>query len=113
MQTDALTNDVALFTLPARGKITGLTIKHSTAFAGTSITAVTVSVGLSGNTTAYANAFNILQATGDTVMQDDGGHFSASFASHAVTARFTSVGANLSALTAGSVDIWTCTVVLP
>lgn len=113
VQTAATTNSVTLFTLPAQGKITGLTMKASTAFAGTSITAVTASVGKSGNTAVYAPAFNVLQTTGSTVMQDDGGHFSADFASHAVTATFTSTGANLSALTAGSVDIWACTVTLP
>lgn len=113
VQTAATTNSVTLFTLPAQGKITGLTIKHSTAFAGTSITAVTASVGKSGSTSAYAAAFNILQAVSSTAFQDDGGHFSADFASHAVTATFTSTGANLSALTAGSVDIWACTVTLP
>jgi hypothetical protein len=113
VQTAATTNSVTLFTLPAQGKITGLTIKHSTAFAGTSITAVTASVGKSGSAAVYSAAFNVLQAVSSTAMQDDGGHFSADFASHAVTATFTSTGANLSALTAGSVDIWACTVTLP
>lgn len=113
VQTAATTNDVALFTLPARGKITGITIKHSAAFAGSSITAVSVSIGASGNPTAYASAYNILQAVSNTAMQDDGGHYSVDFASHAVSARFISTGADLSALTTGSVDVWACTVVLP
>jgi hypothetical protein len=113
VQTPATTNDVPLFTLPAKGKITGITIKHSAAFAGSNLAAVTVSVGTSGNATAYANAYNVLQAASNMAMQDDGGHYSADFTSHVVTARFTSTGADLSALTAGSVDIWACTVVLP
>lgn len=113
VQTAATATDVTLFTLPARGKVTGLTIKHSAAFSGTGITGVTVSVGRSGNAIAYADAYDILQAVNDTAMQDDGGHYSATFVSHAVTARFSSTGANLSALTTGSLDIWACTVTLP
>jgi hypothetical protein len=113
VQISAATIDVPLFTLPARGKITGITIKHSTSFTGPGLTAVTVSIGKAGNPAAYATPYNVLQAVADTAMQDDGGQYSADFASHAVTARFESLGANLSALTNGAVDIWACTVVLP
>lgn len=114
VQTAALTNAVTLFNLPARGKIQGITIKQSTAFAGTSISAVTVSVGQSGGSaTAYSATHDIFAAVSNTAFLDDGGHFSATFAAHDVTANFTAVGANLSALNAGSVDIWACTVTLP
>jgi hypothetical protein len=109
----ATTQDVALFALPARGKITGLTIKEGTRFVGTGITALTVSLGRTGTETEYAPAWALLQAVSDTNMYDDGGHFSATFASHAVQAKFTATGANLNLMTAGSVDIWACTVVLP
>ncbi len=112
------TSDVTLFTLPAQGKIQGVTMKQSATFAGTGITNMTVSVGLSGNTTAYSSAYQLITlsagvAPGATIMQDDGGHYSASFASHAVIARFTSAGANLSVLSTGTLDVWACTVVLP
>jgi hypothetical protein len=112
-QAAAITKDVTLFTLPARGKITALTIKHSTSFTGPGLMGVTVGIGKSGSPTAYADEFDILQGVSNTAMHDDGGHYSADFAPHAVTARFSSVGANLSVLTNGSVDIWACTVVLP
>lgn len=113
-QTAALTNAVTLFTLPARAKVTGITIKHSTAFGGGAISAVTVSIGHSGGSaTAYTTAQDILQAVSNTAMLDTDRFSSATFAAHSVTANFTSVGANLSALTAGSVDIWVCSVQLP
>lgn len=41
---------------------------------------------------------------------DDGGHFSARKSAHDIIARFTAVGANLNTLTAGSVDVYLCTV---
>jgi hypothetical protein len=110
----ALTQSISLFTLPDRAKVTGVTIKHSTAFSGPSITAVNVSLGqASGSATAYTATHDIFQTVSNTAMLDDGGHYSASFASHGINANFTSVGANLSAMTAGSVDIWVCTVQLP
>ena len=74
---------------------------------------MSVSVGKGSDSIAYAEPYNVAQAVSDTAMQDDGGQYSVDFASHAVTAHFTSTGAELSALTAGSVDIWACTVVLP
>jgi len=51
-------------------KLTGTTIQHSVAFAGTGVTSVTVSLGDSTSATAYGNAFNIYQAPGNTVFQD-------------------------------------------
>jgi hypothetical protein len=113
VQTSGTTKTVPVFTLPARGKITGLTVKHTAAFTGSGLTGVTASIGKASNATAYAEPYNVAQAVSDTAMQDDGGQYSVDFASHAVTAHFTSTGADLSALTAGSVDIWACTVVLP
>jgi hypothetical protein len=110
--TGALTATSTLFNLGARGKITGITIKHSDNFAGGGATMANVSVGLSGNNAGYAAAFDIFQAEGNTAFQDDGGHFSLTFAAHDVTATFTS-DVNLSGWTQGSVDIWACTVVLP
>ena len=110
--TGAVTATTTLFNLGARGKITGLTIKHSDNFAGGGATLANVSVGKSGNNAGYATAFDIFQTEGNTAFQDDGGHFSLDFAAHDVTATFTS-NVNLSGWTQGSVDIWACTVILP
>lgn len=105
--TAALTNSITLFALPAGGIIHGIKIKHSTAFAGTSITGYTISVGISGNLTKYASAFNVFQAVASNTLQfsqDFGIEDDVSSTNILVTA--TSVGANLSSASAGVVDIY-------
>jgi len=107
----ATTQQVTLFTLPANGDIEGIRIKHSAAFAGPSITAMTVSIGSSANATGYAPAFNVFQAPSASTMYSDGGSFALTSAAHDVVAQFAATGANLGTgtatnLTAGSVDIW-------
>lgn len=106
-QTAATTNSITLLALPAGAVIHGVKIKHSTAFAGTSITAVTVSVGVTGVLNKYASAFDVFQAVGDTIFQLSNVLGSESNGTSVnLLATATSTGANLSALTAGSVDIW-------
>lgn len=106
----ALTNSISLFTLPAGGIIHAVKIKHSTAFAGTSITAYNVSVGITGTLAKYASAFNVLQAVANDTFQLSSGLFSENnVATTDVKVTATSVGANLSAATQGSVDIWVLT----
>ena len=106
-QTGATSVSNTLFSLIAGGIIEAIKIKHSTAFAGASITAYTIEVGISGTTEKYAQAFDVLQAVGATVFQLTEGVGSESHGAAVnilVTAR--STGANLSASTAGVVDIW-------
>lgn len=101
----ALTKTLPLFTLKKGSIVLGVRIKHSTAFAGTSITAVTVSVGSSGlGATGLANAFDIFQAVAAGTRQLTQ-TFKDTDADEVINAYFTSVGANLSALSAGSVAI--------
>lgn len=102
----ALTKDITLFTLPRAGKILGVFVKHSVAFGGGSISAVSVSVGKSGSTTFFTSAFDILQAVADTTVQETALFKGGQLTALPIVARFTSVTANLSALTAGSVDIY-------
>jgi hypothetical protein len=99
--------------IPARGQITALRVKHSTSFSGTGITALTVSLGDGTTSNIYAPAFDVYQATGNTVFYDDGGAFASTAAQHSLSATLTSTGGNLSAISAGSVDIWACTRQLP
>lgn len=84
LKAAAATQDVTLFTLPARGKLTVLNTKQSVAFAGTHVGAVTFTgAGLddaaSGGTFSGANALNYRVAidgegTPDTFKwSDDGG----------------------------------------
>jgi hypothetical protein len=106
------TTSITLKTLSANEAITGLRIKHSAPFTGGSATSVTVSLGKAGDIMAYSPAFNIFQAVGSTVQLFDAGLLSADAANHPVIATFTG-SHNLNTLTAGSVDIHLCTVVLP
>jgi hypothetical protein len=112
--TDADDNqDITLFTLPAQGVITGVEIKHAAAFTGT-FTGLTVSVDSpSGGSGFYASPFDVMTVASNTNYQMSDLFKAATFASEAVNAHFTSVGANLNTASAGSVDIRVCTVTLP
>lgn len=105
--------DVTLFQLPARGVITGITIKHSAAFSGGGLTGMTVSVGDQSNATLYAPAFDVFQAVSDTAFADSGGFKSSTFAARDVFARFTSTGGNVVNATAGKVEVTSCYAVRP
>ena len=105
---------VTLAALPARGKILGVNIKHSTAFAGTGVTSVVVSVG-DGNTpyNQYASQFDIFQAVSATAFQDSSQFKTTTMAASNIVAWFTANVNFGTVLTAGAVDISICTVVLP
>ena len=109
----AATQDVTLFQLPARGVISGVTTKHSTPFVGGSLTGMTVSVGDSSGTTAYAAAFDIFQAASDTTFLDSALFKSTTFAAREVLARFTATGDDVQNVTSGVVDITACVAVRP
>lgn len=103
----ATTNDVEVYSLPAGGVIHAVKIKHSVAFSGGSISAYTVSVGITGNLTKYASAFNVFQAVADTTFQ-----LSSSFGSEdhgaatSIRLAATATGDDLDQATQGSVDVW-------
>jgi hypothetical protein len=110
----ATTQTITLFTMPAQGKLLGLTLKHATAFSGTGITDVTVSCGWSGSATAYSGTtLDIFQSVGNTAMLDQGGWYSPNFGAHAVTLTFSATGANLNNISAGSLTVWVVTTILP
>jgi len=103
----ALTNDIELFQLAARGVIHSAIIKASTAFSGGLIATYTLSLGVSGTLAKYAIAFDVKQAAGATVfaLNTLPGMESATTATSIRLAAISTVG-NLNAATAGSVDIW-------
>lgn len=113
-QTAGLTNTIQLFSLPTKGMIEKIIIKHSTAFAGTSITAYTFKIGITGTLDKYLAPFDVFQAVGDTVWDGStallGIENFGSATSIKITA--TSVGANLDQSTAGDVEIWIFTSTL-
>lgn len=111
----ATTEDVTLFELPARGVITGLTIKHSEAFSGGSLSAMDVSVGDVSDALAYSGAspFDVFQAVSNTAFLDSAVFKSTTFAARDLFVRFTSTGSNVDAATAGNVDVTACFTVRP
>lgn len=112
--TAGLTNDVEVLSLPARGVIQKVVIKHTTAFSGGTIASYTVSVGISGNFTKYAAAFDVFQATGDTTFGFNNLQNMESFgAATSIRAQATATGDDLDQAAAGSVDIYVLYSVLP
>jgi hypothetical protein len=110
----ALTNSINLFSMLRGTVLHGIKIKHTQAFAGPSISAYTISVGISGSNAKYASAFDVFQPVGSTIYQ-----LSSNFSGEddaavtQITATAVSVGANLSAANAGIVSIWACLSAAP
>jgi hypothetical protein len=108
--TAATTKTFNLLQLGPQQKVCGVTQRVTTAFAGTSISAMTASVGNSGGTaTTYTSTLTML-ATG---FLDAGLPGTAPVDGGIVQAAFAATGANLSALTVGSVDFDICVVTQP
>ena len=106
--TAATTQTALILTLPAGGIITGVKIKHRIAYAGTGITAYTLSVGISGVAAKYATAYDVLGTpVSESTFQISTGTFSEDHTnSTPVIATATSTGAFLNQATAGVADIW-------
>jgi hypothetical protein len=115
--TAATAVSVTLAALPAHVVVEGIRIKHSVAWAGTAVSSTTVSLGDGTTHTGYANAFDILQSVANTTQYWDGGAYSMTDAAHNLVARFTANtnfgNGAATVLTAGSVDIWVKTAVMP
>ena len=106
---------ITIVSLPANYFITSVRIKHSASFAGSSITAMTFSLGSGGttNTTAFSPAFDVFQAASSTAFWIDGGAMATTTAADTLTGTFTATGANLTAVSAGSLNASVCTGVMP
>ena len=112
-QQNANAVDIELFELPANAKITGITVKHSSAFAGSGITAMSVSLGSKVGTVVdpefYAMPFDVAQTPASDKFHDADMFLSKVSTAHKVVARFTAnanVGTGSATnLTSGSVTI--------
>ena len=114
LQTAATTNNITLYTAAANTMIHQVLIKQSTAFAGTSITAYTVSIGITGDLTKFATDYDVFQVVSDTARSITQVNDIPSFSGTTlIKIQATSTGANLSASTAGSVDVWVLASLLP
>lgn len=106
-QTAATTISVTLFSLISAGVVHAVKLKTSTAFVGTSISALTVRIGIIGNTDKYMSDFNLLSAvTGTNFDLTSAIGTESHTAATDIKITLDSTGANLSALTAGTVDVW-------
>ena len=94
--------------MPANSFVTGVKIKHSTAFSGGSIIGLTISLGrsLAPQAQDYAPNFDVFQLVTSSAFWMDGGAAEKDDGAHELYAWFTSTGANLSAASAGSVTIY-------
>lgn len=101
------------FQLYAGSVMLGVRIIASTAFRGGSLSAMTVSVGASGDSTRFAAAFDIYQAVGPTVLQETAEFKSGSSLAIPVTVTFSATGDNVRAVTAGLVDIFLYYIPVP
>lgn len=114
LATAGLTNDIELFSLAAKTMIHNVVLKQSTAFSGGLIATYTVSVGITGNLVKYAAAFNVFQAAGAATFGLNvlPGIENFTGATSIRIAAISTVG-NLNAATAGSVDAFVLTSLLP
>lgn len=118
----ATTSDIVIATLPAKTRLTKIVVDSTTAWTGTSITAVTWQVGKTTGGSEYIVAFNALAAPVTKGLADadlgtsinranavQGGDLPSWTATTPISARITSTGANLSALTTGNITFYlTC-----
>lgn len=115
----ALTGDVALWTAPAGAVIERVIAKVNTNFTGGAISACAMTVGNAAGGNQYLLSGSVFSATpmlGDVVAEIGAGLVDSTrndtlvsataFAAIPIQCRFTSVTANLSALTAGQVDVY-------
>lgn len=103
----ALTNQITAFSLPAGCILMGLALKHSVVFAGTSITDVYLDVGTSGTPDLFLTDFDVYQSVSDTAFTNAIVQSIQSFVNATnIMIRATSVGANLSALSQGTVTLY-------
>ena len=112
--TAGLTNDVEITSLAAKGIVEQAVIKSTTLFAGSGITDLSASLGVTGSLDLYLPSYDLLAAVGDTNFQQaivDQLHNFGSATS--IRIQLTAVGANLDQLSAGGVDVYLKTKVLP
>lgn len=109
----ATSEDIELFSLPAKGVIHEVIIKHTTAFSGGGAASYSVSVGVAGNPAKYASAFDVFQAAADTTFQASFSFNMENFgATTSVRIRAVS-DVNVDDVNTGSVDVYVRTSQLP
>lgn len=110
--TASTSTEVTLFTLAPGAIIEGVKIKHSSEFTGGAISTYTLSVGLTGDSSKYASAFDVFSAVGSTNFQLTQDFFSEDHDNPTtVIVKALSQGDNLDQAAQGNVEIWVKTSV--
>ena len=110
----ATTFGVIAFQLATAEGVDKVIVKHNTAFTGGTLTLYSVEVGIAGDANRLAGAFDIFQAPAGTYSQITNITDVPDFSSTTdVTVTATSTGGNLDQASAGSVDVYVRTFVLP
>lgn len=106
--TAGLTNDIEIFSLPAKGVLHAAIIKHTAAFTGSTIASYTLSVGRTGSLDIWINGSNVFGAPSNTVFyQSETFPTAMNFGSTtSIRSQAIAVGANLNAATAGAVEYY-------
>lgn len=107
LSTAGTTLDIDIGGLPAGVIIHSVLQKHSVAFSGGAISALTISVGPVGDLAKYGTAHNAFAAVGDTAFTLDTTTGLETFGgSTSIRAAAIATSANLDKLTIGSTDIY-------
>lgn len=111
--TAGLTATVPLgLTLPAGAVVNSLIVTSKVAYAGPSVSSMTVSIGDSSSNTAFTTAYSLFTASA-TTFQLTAGPKATTTAADVVNAYFTAIGANLTVLTAGQATVQVNYTALP
>lgn len=109
------TNDIEIYSLPAKGVVQAITLKHNASFTGGAISGYTISVGVPGDLEKYINTTDVFTAPSDTTFNDgDMLNEVEDFGSTtSIRAQAISTDANLNAATQGTVDFYLLISTLP
>lgn len=113
--TAATTNDIEIYSLPAKGTIHAAALKHTAAFTGGSLLGYSLSVGVSGTPEDIAGpALDVFNAPSNTSFITGGAFHLYNFGSaKSIRAFADGAGVNLDEATTGSVDIYLLVSGLP
>ena len=93
------------FSLTASDVIHGVLLKHTASFAGTSISAAKITVGIPGSPDRYVADFDVFQTVSAGAVSLNR-LFECEFSATSLIVSISLTGGNLSALNAGSIDIY-------
>ncbi len=100
--------DIELFSLDAFGMVEAVVIKHTTAFAGASISDYTIDVGTSADFTRYVDGFDVDQTVAASAFE--AGAFNLDIqsftSSTSIRIRAIATGDDLDGASAGEFDVW-------